>query len=68
MSQRLFCVRQGGRLIEATDGSKYWDNKVAAKAVRNSFQGELPEDANRDAHTTWTYRVTLGPDHRRSNL
>lgn len=68
MSKRLFCVRQGGRLIEATDGSKYWDNKVEAKAVRNSLQGDLPEDANKDDHNTWKYRVALGPDHRRDNL
>lgn len=66
MSKRLFCVKQGGKLLTATDGSTYWDNKAEAKAVRNSYQGELPKDANRNDHTVWTYRVALGPDHRRA--
>lgn len=67
MSKRLFCVKQGGKLLTATNGSTYWDNKAEAKAVRNSFQGEFPEDTNRDAHTSWTYRVALGPDHWRDH-
>ncbi len=65
MTKKLFCVKSGNRLLEATDGTKYHAKKVDAKAVRDNFQGERPEHP--EIAKSWTYRVTLGPDHWRSH-
>lgn len=65
MSNKLFCVKSGNRLLEDSSGTKYWVKKADAKAVRDNYQGERPESP--DMHTAWTYRVALGPDHWRNN-
>ena len=60
MSKKLWCVKQGGRVV-----GDYAEKKTDAKAQRNSLEGELPE--NPDVSGAWKYHVSRGPDHRKNH-
>jgi len=59
MANNLFCVKKGNAVVE--DG---FTNKLEAKAQRDSFQGERPE--NPEVAKEWTFHVSRGPDHWRT--
>ncbi len=61
MSKKLWCVRQGGKLVD----SAYFEQKMDAKKVRDSYQGERPEHPERASE--WTHHISRGPDHWRSH-
>jgi len=60
MSKKLWCVKQGGRVV----GSSF-EKKIDAKEERNTLEGELPE--NPDNANAWKYCVSRGPDHWRTH-
>jgi hypothetical protein len=61
---KLWCIRKGNKLV---DGD-YFDNKMVAKGVRNSYEGIEPnaEVENPDNAANWHYHVSRGPDHRKN--
>jgi hypothetical protein len=65
MANRMWCVKKGGATVTGPEDTKFWDEKESAKKVRNSLQGDLPE--NPDHASEWQYHVSPGPDHWRAN-
>jgi len=56
MMKRLFCVKKNGR-VEHSNTTAYYDNKRAAKALRDELQEAVPKAV---------FTVALGPDHWRA--